>query len=757
MRFSILFVVFLFSSFSAQAQISQFQRLDFPVFQNNQALDYAFAGGINTPQFSEADLNNDGIQDLVIFDRAGDVVLTFINNGTPGQTDYTYAPDYACFFPPVIEYVLLRDFNQDGAADIFCSSLQPSSQEMQVFKGYYENNVLKFSSFYFYYPDCSSCNSSYIYYPDNIPGEWNNLPIAKSDYPSVDDVDGDGDLDIVCFEASLTTSMFFLRNMSIENGYGLDSLKFILVDKCYGKFTETGLEACHACLSPDGLSCCENFTPPSGAQERDSERHPGSTALTFDQDGDGDKDLVLGNISFNCMLGFTNGGTASQAWMTAQDTAFPSYSTPVDLPVFPASFYVDLNNDGRKDFIACPNSKTIGEDRKNVWYYNDTDPGPGTAFQLVSKSLIVGEMIDLGSVSHPALADVNADGLLDIVVGNYGYYSPGNAVNASLYLFLNTGTATQPAFTLVDPDWLGMSEFTPNDYDFSPTFGDLDGDSDLDLLVGTYAGGLFCYFNHAGPGNPMQLIRDPDPMWVNMDVGISSAPAIIDLDNDNRSDVVVGERNGNVNFFKNNGSPTEPLFNTTPEINNLGLLDARLPGQLIGHSTPTFAQTPDGLRLVMGTQSGQLEAYSGISASSTAFGVVSETWGNVDDGYRSHPALADLDNDGVLEIVSGNQRGGLSLYRTTLVACSVGTQQADTPAFSLRLVPNPAGDMVRVQTDLNQAVRWRAFNLLGQEIGQGQSPSGAFSISTALWPRGVYVVEVGGGKYSVAAKLSVQH
>ncbi|HNM26928.1 MAG TPA: T9SS type A sorting domain-containing protein, partial [Saprospiraceae bacterium] len=178
---------------------------------------------------------------------------------------------------------------------------------------------------------------------------------------------------------------------------------------------------------------------------------------------------------------------------------------------------------------------------------------------------------------------------------------------------------------------------------------------------------------------------------------------------------------------------------------------------LIGHSVPAFVQTPDGLRLIMGTQGGQLEAYSGIAASSTAFTIVSETWGNVDDGYRSHPALADLDNDGILEIISGNQRGGLALYRTTLVDCSVGTQQANKPAFSLRLMPNPAREQVRIQTDLNQAVQWRVFNLLGQEVEQGQSQSGAFSISTASWPAGVYVVEVGQGERRIAAKLSVQH
>ncbi|MEZ4967678.1 MAG: VCBS repeat-containing protein, partial [Saprospiraceae bacterium] len=154
----IFFPVLIFLAHPALAQDEMFQRMEVPASINGKNLKYAFAGGLNNAQFSSADLNNDGIQDLVVFDRAGNVVLTFLNDGTIGVNGYTYAPEYACNFPKLVDYALMRDYNQDGAADIFCASLQDGSQEMQVFRGYYENNMLKFTPFKFYYPICPACD-----------------------------------------------------------------------------------------------------------------------------------------------------------------------------------------------------------------------------------------------------------------------------------------------------------------------------------------------------------------------------------------------------------------------------------------------------------------------------------------------------------------------------------------------------------------------------------------------------------------------
>lgn len=753
-------LLFFFFANHSTAQVQMFKRLTAPVFINGKELKYPFAGGLNNPQFSAADLNNDGIQDLVVFDRAGNVLLTFINSGIPGEASYTFVPEYACFFPKLVDYVLLRDFNKDGAADIFCAALKDGSQQMQVFQGYFDNNVLKFKQYEFYYPGCTVCDENEIWYPSlSGSGNWSNLPIARTDVPSVDDIDGDGDLDLVTFAAGNTTHLWMLRNESVELGYGLDSLKFRLVDDCWGRFYEDGLTACRATLSchPDSCAPCAFFAPNPIADDR-TERHPGATVLTYDQDGDGDKDLILGNISFECLGMQTNGGTAEKAWMTAQDTSFPTYSTPVVLSNFPASFYLDVDNDGKKDLLVSPNNPAIGEDRNCVWFYKNT-AASGHYFELQTKSLFVDEMVDVGTATHPAIADVNGDGLLDLVLGNNGYfipYTPGNNNTSSLYLFLNIGTPTQPRFNLVDEDWLGMLQYSPDDYDFAPAFGDLDGDGDLDLLIGSYGGALFCFRNTAGANNPMVFEQDFNPMWVTMDIGQSSTPAVIDLDGDGLKDIVMGEGQGNINFFKNTGTASEPLFANQPTVSKIGGIDTELFPGFFGYSAPVFVQTPTGLNLITGGIRGEYEAYSNPTATADPYTLISKTWGNIDDGNRSSLALADLDNDGILEMVTGNQRGGLSFYKTVLVDCVVPVKTSEPNTLKFIVSPNPASDWVKVQIPTELPSQWRAFNALGQLTASGETSGGSLEIQVTSWETGVYFLEIiAGGKRGIA-KLVVR-
>ncbi|MBL0072970.1 MAG: hypothetical protein IPP34_14690, partial [Bacteroidetes bacterium] len=68
-----------------------------------------WVGGFNAPIFSEIDMNGDGRKDLFVFEKDGNRISTFINQGTPNTVDYVYAPEYAKKFPVSMhDWVLLK-------------------------------------------------------------------------------------------------------------------------------------------------------------------------------------------------------------------------------------------------------------------------------------------------------------------------------------------------------------------------------------------------------------------------------------------------------------------------------------------------------------------------------------------------------------------------------------------------------------------------------------------------------------------------
>ncbi|MEZ4986647.1 MAG: T9SS type A sorting domain-containing protein [Saprospiraceae bacterium] len=690
---------------------------------------------MNSPQFSAVDFNNDGLQDVFVFDRVGDVPLAMVR-----QADGSLVLDLSMLsgFPPLQDWVLLRDYNQDGIQDIFTYNRDFVSG-IRVFKGSYENNKLVFSPF----PFGVTPNIIMV----STPSGTTQLYVSDIDYPDISDLDCDGDLDILTFNLSGGYIEYY-KNLSIENGFGTDSLRFTLAENCYGGIYESGITAMLDLASAPG-ECAQGII--SG--EVVTPRHVGSTLLCFDNDGDGDKDLLLGDLSFPNLNMATNGGNCNDAWMNAQDASFPSYDQPVDLPIFPAAFFMDVDLDGRRDLVAAPNLDQNGIDHENVWLYlNDgTDSDPSFNFQQTD--WLVRDMIDLGTRSHPAAIDYNADGLMDLVVSNFSYFELFGAKNTRLLLYENTGTLNQPAFTLVDEDFLNMNQFSADQtgqgtFDLAPTFGDLDGDGDWDALVGEVSGNLFFVENTAGPGEPAQFAA-PAFGYMDIDPGQSVIPQIVDLNRDGLADIILGEKNGNINYYQNTGTVGAPQFDSDetalPNVRNLGQVDARIPGYSTGYSAPTFVDFDGEWWLFMGTQFGQIEVYNNINnqLAGEAFTLLSEQIAQLSAGEHLHLATHDWNADGFLDFIVGNERGGLNFYHSNISLSGVVPVQTTTTAPLLATVsPNPGSTAFQVEILQPTPATITIWNTAGQRIHDSKSQEKIHFFDANEWPAGMYIIRV---------------
>jgi len=700
--------------------ISQtFQRLSVEFLQNGKALPNALVGGINTPQPSKVDFNNDGIEDLYLFDRATNVHLCFLNDGEVGSTNYTFAPEYTINFPDLQHFVLMRDYNQDGIKDLFAFSDVPGIPGLIAFKGYYdENDRIAFERYVF----PARQDFPVLYFPLDS-GTETPIYVALNDYPSIDDIDSDGDLDILTFNAAGGFLEYYI-NRSVEKGYGTDSLIYEIQDKCWGGFYESGLQP-DVSLSATKGRCFDT------ALEVES-RHAGSTVLSLNLDDDCDKEVILGDLSFENLIMLENGGDCQEAWIIDQDINFPNYDTPAQTSLFPAAYYLDIDNDGIKDLISAPNDNDNTADYFNMWFYKNMGSNESPQFELQNRAFLTEQTLDFGSGSNPAFVDYNQDGLLDIVVGTVGYFIDSGNRDPRLVLWENIGTTTEPRYELADADWLNFSQFKEQTWNFAPTFGDLDGDGDEDLLVGDEFGALFHVENIGGKENPFKAANIL-PNYMDIDIGASSTPHLVDINQDGLLDLLIGERNGNVNYFQNVGTKGQANFindvSQPPNNQIFGRIDAREPQFITGFSAPVVITDNKDRKVVTGTAKGQLEIYDlNENNFEEAFDLEQAVFGNIKEGRRSKVAFADINQNGKFEALVGNYRGGLALYSTDLVSDTNVSTTSNFANNELEIYPNPANDRIFWSSKYIRIDEIRLTSVLGQNLLQTTLPSGTTSL-----------------------------
>ncbi len=380
---------------------------------------------------------------------------------------------------------------------------------------------------------------------------------------------------------------------------------------------------------------------------------------------------------------------------------------------YPMPVFTDFDLDGQLDMLA-------GLYNGQMPHY-EQDPGENT-FSRISGTF---SGIDIGDYAAPTLVDLDNDGLLDLIIGS--------ASNDALYHY-EQDQLNQPVFSRVTTQ---LGGFTFGD-EPAPCFTDLEQDGYLDLLVGSangqiahyrattatletqcvstteptilsstsavvggevlndngslvYRRGVFYSLTNSlpGPGDGYAPIgtgagefsttltdlevgkkyfirafaTNALGTWFgdvktlitsvgNIDAGEYAAPALVDLDYDLKLDLIVGKEDGTLAHYEQAETNSMTLNLVTDNFNNI---------DVGGQSSPVFLDLDnDGLLdLLVGNQNGTVDRFEQYEFDSSVFNLVKNNFLNYDVNSYAKPAIADIDGDGLIDILVGQLYGRL--------------------------------------------------------------------------------------------------
>ncbi len=696
------------------------------VVLDDVALSNPWVGGLTAPQWSAFDADLDGDDDLFAFDRDGSRVLMF--ERIPGE-DLTLRKDWTEGWPDMVDWCLLRDYNCDGKPDIFTSH----QNGIRVF-----TNTTQSGEGPSFDPEPVTLFATF----DLIGSDPSDLPVIclGMDLPAIMDHDDDGDLDIITFTETAST----LYRFEGQTPCGLD---LECTNRCYGMLAEAAEN--NALFIGDDFECSFNVENP-GMVVSDVSRtglHAGGALTSLQLEPGGPKDLIISDVTYPEALAVVlEVGPSSLDSATHVDPTFPSNlygDQAVNLARFPAAFHLDVDQDGVRDLLFSPNTPLETNDDESVHFFRNTGTEDEPAWQFITNNYLQDGMVDLGRGAYPSFHDFDGDGLLDLAVANKERYEGVDQTPAAVAVFRNTGTTTEPQFDLVDLDWIALEDFQiESPY---PAFGDLDGDGDLDVLVGDELGRIHEFTNVAPAGawpefTLTALSIPEDGSGEAIDVGQFATPQLHDMDGDGDLDMVVGEKNGTLTLFERTSVGTWSEYISPIHGENWGnILVDNLLG-INGYSVPALTPTSEGRRVFVANETGTVQD----------FGLASDNWDDelleVNDavfggreGFRCAAAIADVDNDGLLDALVGIQNGGLLAYSSS--SDTLILDAAALPAWEWQVMPNPGRDAFRWRSAQPWSGELTAWSVTGRKVGhvvvQGQREG---AVETTDWAPGNYVI-----------------
>ena len=400
-----------------------------------------------------------------------------------------------------------------------------------------------------------------------------------------------------------------------------------------------------------------------------------------DSDGDGDSDLYLCNKEGRVILYENTGSVQAPAWTPLPVTVLETGAGLAHLS------FADMDSDGDPDLYL-----------ENTFYENR-----GSA---ETPLFVLSEANYLHRLSYwwYALTDIDADGDPDLFV------SEKDANGGFIRIYENNGTPATPSWHLTSDRLAG---FTSGSGWAVPSFADIDGDGDQDLFIGTgsEAGGRLYFYRNTG--TPRTAVWSPEQTDV---IRTPRGPVIArfaDTDKDGDPDMFAGAMDEQLRFYENTGTAAIPSWQLVS--------DDYLPGCGRWPVPDLWDADRDGdPDLFIGNAEGNIRYYRNDGPDDTGFPkwtFMTPDYGGISSRYDgANPLFADPDSDGDRDLFVGSQ-GGLHLYKNAsahlrIAPASQTLTGGDTLRFevsgntgpvSWHLAASPSGGSIEQATGLYTA------------------------------------------------------
>ncbi len=381
-------------------------------------------------------------------------------------------------------------------------------------------------------------------------------------------------------------------------------------------------------------------------------------------------------------------------------------------------------------------------------------------------------LVGTDEIRFETLADLDGDGDLDIF--SIKYQDEGDVGESQVMEFReNIGDATTADYAA--PTQMGLpvtlAPLASGSY-VNPEFADMDGDGDLDLLLGRYdyseygGGGVVYYENLGDELNPAFGEPQFDPFGLNFDGSNAVTPIAVDIDDDGDMDIIslsyqydemTGEDTFGILFVENTGTETEPAFGPAQQgvfglpaetaqllFMDIGDIDKDGDFDILAGSTYQDEYNYE-IPYIFFENTGDAENPSFAAAVENPFNLVST------ESLFLWPMLGDLDNDGDLDVLHGQGYDDKSyesvwVYQENLLL----TVDVDDLTFvndGLHVFPTVSSGQFQYQlTQPNLgAVTLRVYNSAGQVL-QHEQQTGEYlrngTLDLTNLPNGLYQLEV---------------